>query len=150
MQMKSTIKKELDNQGFGLVASNKKIGNKFYNVYSNGVFVVRVSMEYFTNTVWYNVVEYFRLNSDGEKADYTFTSRKVNETVKGMKLLGFLISEDNDTKKVICVKECEGFKKDFEYNYVKHPAFKRTIYVKNLAGIFSRVSMECFTVKECC
>lgn len=48
MQIKSTIKKELDNQGFGLVASDKKIGNKFYNVYSNGVFVVRVSMEYFT------------------------------------------------------------------------------------------------------
>ena len=146
MKIKSSILKELNNQGFGLVVSNHKIGNKIYNVYSNGLFVIRVSVEYFTNTVWYNVLEYFTVNSEGLKADYTFSSLKVKETVNNMQLLNYLMNNLNMNNKVLCVSSVKSFIEGNSYYYVEIPSLKRTFYVMNEKGIFNKVLKENFKV----
>lgn len=146
MKIKSSILKELNKQGFGLVVSNHKIGNKIYNVYSNGLFVIRVSVEYFTNTVWYNVVEYFQANSEGAKADYIFSSLKVKETVNNMQLLNYLMDNININNKCVCVNGDKNFIGDNSYHYVEIPSLKRTFYVMNKKGIFIKVSKENFKV----
>ena len=146
MKIKTSILKELNKQGFGLVASNHKIDNKIYNIYSNGLFVIRVSVEYFTNTVWYNVLEYFSVNSEGVKADYTFSSLKVKEIINNMQLLNYLINNINMNNKVVCVNDVKYFIEGNTYHYVEIPSLKRTFYVINEKGIFNKLSKENFKV----
>lgn len=65
--VKKSIEKELNRLGYNLIESNKKLGNDFFNIYSNGILVLKIGVESITRTETHydNMIYIYELNSNG-------------------------------------------------------------------------------------
>lgn len=67
VMIKKSIEKELNRLGYNLIESNKKLGNELFNIYTNGILVLKVGVESITKakTHYDNMIYIYELNSNG-------------------------------------------------------------------------------------